>query len=170
LTLTQLPAKLYRHYLKKPTMNASSKITALSILAFCMAFSSCSKEPVNREEEIDLLAFDTITLEPSMKGWELYSWPDRNNYSHSLLPGTNRLKTYDEVISNKYVVFGTDSLKMLLARLPENENIFWIGRDWLERCWGVQPFEDLVLPVPLIVKEIEEFCKERGLELSVSEN
>jgi hypothetical protein len=151
-------------------MKIICKISSILFISVCIAVASCSIDSEDSDGSVNLLAFDTINFEPSMKGWELYSWPDRENYSHSLMVGTNRLKTYNEVISNRYVVYGTDSLKMLLERLPEEESVFWVGRDWLESCWGSQPKGDLRVPVKWIVDEIEGFCIKHELELSVGEN
>jgi hypothetical protein len=113
--------------------------------------------------------FDTISFVPSMKGWELYSWPNGNNFNHSLLPGTNRLKSYDEVVCNRYVVYGTDSLKMLLGRIPENEPIFWIGKGWLNQCWQDYYKGDLRLPDLFTIKAIQKFCSENNLVLEISD-
>ena len=140
------------------------------VLMIVCIISACSPEQEDTDSPIGVLDFDTIDFQPSMKGWELYSWPVRDNYCHSLLQGTNRIKSYNEVIHNDYVVFGTDSLKMLLACLPEGESIFWLGRDWLERCWGGQPYGELTVPVPDIVDEIEDFCSDHGLDLSVADH
>ncbi|HEX2396051.1 MAG TPA: hypothetical protein VHI78_11950, partial [Bacteroidales bacterium] len=124
------------------------KTSALLFFIASMIYTSCIKENDQISETVSVNSpdFDTITFQSSMKGWELYSWPERDNYRHSLLPGTNRLKTYNEVITNPYTAHGTDSLKLLLARLPEGEHIFWIGRDWLQRCWAGQSYGDLMVP------------------------
>ena len=43
--------------------------------------------------------------------------------------GTNRVKSYEEVLTNKIFVFGKDSLKMLLDKFPQNEYIFWVAKE-----------------------------------------
>jgi hypothetical protein len=73
-----------------------------------------------------------VKFEKSLKGWGLYSWPEGNNWNYSILIRTNRLKSYEEVIKNDYFVTGTDSLKLLLRKLPEIKNILWISEVWLE--------------------------------------
>jgi len=103
-----------------------------------------------------------------MKGWELYSWPDGDGWKYSVLMGTNRIKTYKEVTQNKIVVSGTEMLKLLLDKLPENESIFWISREWLGRCWGSN-YGNPSLPDPLTVKKIKEYCSNKNLILSISE-
>ena len=101
-----------------------------------------------------------------MKGWELYSWPNGNDWNYSVLPGTNRLKSYNEVIENKIVVLGIDSLKMLLDKLPAKEEIFWIGEGWLKRIWGTE-YRDLSLPDSIIIKDIKNYCSQKELILSI---
>ena len=101
-----------------------------------------------------------------MNGWELYSWPSGNYWNHSLLPGTNRLKTYAEVTGNPFVVFGSDSLKMLLNLLPDGEGIFWTGKKWLNNTRG-GGYEDLILPDRSMVDEIIALCLVKNLVLKV---
>jgi hypothetical protein len=103
-----------------------------------------------------------------MKGWELYSWPNGNDWNYSILVGTNRTKSYNEVTTNKIVVCGKDSLKMLLDKLPENEYIFWIGEEWLKSCWG-NDYGDLSLPDNKTINEIKTYCEGKKLVLGISD-
>lgn len=68
-------------------------------------------------------------LPASMKGYELYTWDDSSRTWFTLLPGTNRLKTPDEVFSGERAVIdatggfaitvtGLDAVGGQLARLP----------------------------------------------------
>jgi hypothetical protein len=100
---------------------------ALFLIMALVKFTQCSQENDQEVAPCNTLKLDTLTFHRSMKGWELYSWPDGNDWMYSILGGTNRTKTYEEVITNRIAVSGKDSLKLLLAKLPENENIFWIG-------------------------------------------
>ncbi len=43
------------------------------------------------------------TPQTSMKGYELYSWKIKGHWYYSLLPGTNRLKTSDEITATSAV-------------------------------------------------------------------
>ncbi len=128
------------------------------------SFIKCSDE---NSKDSETIKFDTLSFSHSMKGWELYSWPDENDWNYSLLIGTNRLKTYYEVTSNKIVVFGGDSLKMLLNKLPKNEEIIWIGEGWLIRNWGSN-YKDLSLPESKIINEIKDYCNQKELGLNIS--
>ncbi len=129
---------------------------------------NCSKSTDNEYTPVKKLNLDSLTLERSLKGWELYSWQNGNEYNYSLLIGTNRLKTYEEVISNEITVFGIDSLKLLLAKLPEGEYIFWIGKSWLSSIWK-ENYKNLSLPDEKTVNEIKSYCIQKKLQLVISE-
>ena len=75
------------------------------------------------------------SLPSSMKGYELYTWDDGTETWFTLLPGTNRLKTPDEVFSDEreaidtsgwfaVTVAGLDAIGGQLARLPEGASVF----------------------------------------------
>jgi hypothetical protein len=112
-------------------------------------------------------AMDSEHLEPlltNMKGWELYSWPYGTDWNYSILPGTNRLKSYNEVIS--VPIFDLESLKESLDKLRENEKISWRGREWLKSCW-MTGYHDLCLPDEKTIEEVRKHCEKRKLELWV---
>ncbi len=140
------------------------------LLIFClsMVFSRCSKDNKQTFEPDGLLDLNQLTFSHSEKGWELYSWPNSKDWNYSILMGTNRLKTYDEVKTNNIIVSGIDSLKLVLAKFPKGELITWIGPGWLTRCW-VENFYDLSLPPKEIVDEIKLYCSEINLILQVTE-
>jgi hypothetical protein len=96
-----------------------------------------------------------------MKGYELYSWQEKNELYFTLITGTNRLKSYEEIISRedivsddgvKITVRGVDSIKATLGRLPKNESIFWTAR----RILGFS------LPSGEIIDEIKKYCDQLG--------
>jgi hypothetical protein len=117
----------------------------------------------------------TPTLSPlphAMKGYELYSWPVGDDWHFTLMTGTNRLKTLEEITTGgdmvdpegwvKISVVGLTELKETLSRLPRGEQIFWVGGWYLF-------FDKLVLPPQEIIQEVEAYCRQLGLELLVSE-
>ena len=74
-------------------------------------------------------------LPASLKGYELYSWADAGQTWFTLQPGTNRLKTPDEVFSGERNVIdpsgafaitfaGLDAVGGQLARLPRSASVF----------------------------------------------
>lgn len=63
---------------------------------------------------------------PEFKGMELYSWKTPGEAWHfSLLAGTNRLKTDQEIKNPEWTIIGMEELKKRLAKLAEGENVFW---------------------------------------------
>lgn len=112
----------------------------------------------------------------SMKGYELYSWQEDDGWFFTLITGTNRNKTIEEITAEansvtedgwvKITVQGVDALDDLLRRLPLSESIFWIGSA------GIGPAsvngDKLALPPQDIVDEIQKFCQEYSLQLTVS--
>lgn len=132
--------------------------------------NACSKSA-------DCLVFEPVTgveslLPRSMKGYELYSWyaEEADAWYYTLVTGTNRVKSYEEISSSESVVTeedwvkitvrGTDSLRSLLNLLPKGEEVYWLGSGRLEGD-GV----DVVLPQEEHVREIERHCERRGLQL-----
>lgn len=106
---------------------------------------------------------DTISFSHSMKGWELYSYPNGSDWNYSILMGTNRAKTYQEVITNKIAVVGKDSLKMLLNKFPAKEEIFWIGKR------SGDGWDNLSFPNIGTINEIKDYCQQKELVLNVFE-
>jgi hypothetical protein len=142
------------------------KIQILIIVSLIVAyinFIKCSKE---NNADISLIKLDTLTFSHSMKGWELYSWPNGKNWNYSILIGTNRLKTFDEVTKNKIVVVGKDSLKMLLDKFPAKESIYWVDEEWLNVTWQ-DNYGNLSLPDINTINEIKNYCNQIELVLEV---
>lgn len=118
-------------------------------------------------------------LPHSAKGYELYSWPaeDGQEWQFVLMTGTNRLKTYEEIVSAENAVdesgwvrlsaTGTEGLKSLLSKLPDGESVTWIGREWMEQM-GV-PGGSFRLPSDDVLDEIERHCRQAGVELFVEQ-
>jgi len=131
------------------------------------------------------LTSNTITIEvkgkkvsevlPHMeKGWELYSWKVDNEWHFTLIPGTNRNKTYEEIILAKYnpghTVKGIGSIKALLKRLPKGEGVFWVTKKWSGITTDVKAQLRknniaLIYPTEEIITEIRNYCKQLGVKL-----
>ena len=117
-------------------------ITCLSLLMI----TACGKaEPgvVNTGDVQELAALATPDWEnmpeqlpKSMKGYELYSWQAGSERVYTLVTGTNRNKSFDEItaventIDGEYLkisVTSREDLEKLLSRLPTGEEVFWGG-------------------------------------------
>jgi hypothetical protein len=149
-------------------MEKRNRTIFMNILFGFFMLAACSKPDSYEFVPVPSINFDNLTIKPSMKGWELYSWTNGNDFNYSLLPGTNRLKSYNEIIGNKLIVFGKDSLIMLLDKLPANENIFLIGKNCLLWIQGENNY-NFSLPGKNTINDIKAFCNQKGLTIDVCE-
>jgi len=113
-------------------------------------------------------------LPRSFKGYELYSWEEEGQWHFTLITGTNRIKTIEEITSEgdfisetgwvKIQVVGADAIKDVLSRLLEGESVFWCD----ELHIGQSTETDLQLPPEQIADAIEEYAKQCGLDFVVT--
>ena len=117
----------------------------------------------------------TDKLPHSFKGYELYSWVKNVQWHFTLITGTNRTKTLEEIISGSNEiteegwvnirVAGIDALKTVLSRLPEGENISWLPEP---RAIEV-PVNDVYFSLPdeTMTDAITEHAENCGLNLRI---
>ena len=129
------------------------KIASLLIIASLMLTSSCSKE----NNLTPLFNPDTVTINHSVKGWELYSWNESGVRWYSLIETTDRTKSLSEVSANYLRVPGENSLEQLLRRFPEGEIITLLGPGWLSKCWS-SSYGNLSLPPEEEIDRIAACC------------
>lgn len=98
-----------------------------------------------------------VLAAPSLKGYELCSWQIEGDWYFTLVVGTNRLKTCDEVTSPEVRVQGIEALKRELVRLPSGEQVFWSTRH----------VPKMTLPPVEIIDEIGAYCEQIGVQLEV---
>lgn len=98
----------------------------------------------------------TTQLSESMKGYELYSWQEDNQWRFSLLVGTNREKPFDEIKSTATILPDVDTLISTLEKVPAGEYITWSSR------------ETLSFPPDNIIQQVEKICKDQGLVLNIA--
>src|SRR5215208_4373180 len=67
----------------------------------------------------------------SMKGYELYSWQEGGQWKFSLLVGTNREKTLEEIKSADVLLSGVDELTSALKNVPSGQYITWSSPETL---------------------------------------
>jgi hypothetical protein len=141
------------------------KIATGFFLLFAVLFSCDSNTP---EEPATDVVDESTPLPDGFKGYELYSWEAGGQWKFTLITGTNRNKTYDEIVSKtnvvdgdwvKITVTGTESLKQLLQRLSAPEDISWVNTPI--RVSGFS------LPSTTVIAEIEDHCKRHDLALVV---
>jgi hypothetical protein len=120
-----------------------------------------------------LSIMDVNELPHSMKGYELYSWSQDNQWRFSLITGTNRNKTPEEIISNDDFISetgwvristGADAIKTVLSKVPQNESIAWMVGMPGQITHGSG---NITLPEGPTVDTIKEFAEQRGLNLMV---
>jgi hypothetical protein len=126
-------------------------------------FSVCSKENNNNDFNPD-----NLVLNHSIKGWELYSWENSNGWHYSLIAGTNSSKTFEQVIQNNIVVTGETSFKKVLDKLPQGEEIVWIGEEWVKNCWISNNNDCFKLPPQNIINVISDYCHVKNLKLNIT--
>jgi hypothetical protein len=90
----------------------------------------------------------------SMKGYELYSWQEGNTWKFSLLVGTNREKSLEEIKSADVVLSGMDTLEAALQQMPAGQYITWSSKEMLS------------FPPQDIIEQVEKVCEGRGLILN----
>ncbi len=115
-------------------------------------------------------------LPHSAKGYELYSWLEDGQWHFTLITGTNRTKTTEEITSDEdYVsetgwvkvhVAGADAIKDVLSRLPQSEPVFWC--DGLHIGLGTETNIDFQLPPEEITDAIKKYAEQCGLDFPVT--
>jgi hypothetical protein len=134
--------------------------------------SGCSDEGLKTDNSLDDVGNPEESSSPlpsNMKGYELYSWSTKGRWNYTLITGTNRIKTYDEIVAKdnieredgwvKITVNDVSRLKKLLGRIPSGQHIGWMpSTTWLS---------GFSYPSVLIVQEGEKYCVERDLNLMI---
>ena len=114
-------------------------------------------------------------LPHSAKGYELYSWQEDSQWHFTLITGTNRNKTLEEIIANvntvsedgwvQIHVVGVEAIEAVLSRIPENEYVFWLANlRWEETPQGGVY---ITLPPEATVDTIEEHAVQSGLDFQI---
>ncbi len=129
-------------------------------------FSSCSSD-------------NTPSFLPhSMKGYELYSWQQDGQWHFTLITGTNRTKTVDEIVtgddverSDGWVVLhaiGEQGAKVLLNRVPAGEFVIWNAGNIVNP--DNQVTMTFTYPPDDIISDIAAYAAQLGLDFNVPEH
>jgi hypothetical protein len=115
-------------------------------------------------------------LPHSMKGYELYSWLENNQWQFALITGTNRNKTLEEIIADskpassdgwvQIHVTGVAAIKTVLGELPKNEWVSWLGS--LHQAQPSQSSVNLALPDSTTINTLKQYAEQCGLDFSVA--
>jgi hypothetical protein len=170
----------------KPLGISNTKIVTLELGYPSLSFYD-GQDPRNKAEILKsleqagkLIGKLTITevniLPDSMKGYELYSWEEDNQWHFTLITGTNRTRTIGEIFSHDYFisetgwvkvqVVGTDAVKDVFSRLPHGESIFWCGELCIEQADATDI--SLRLPPEKLVETIKECAVKFNLNLAIA--
>jgi hypothetical protein len=91
----------------------------------------------------------------SMKGFEVYSWQEEDEWVFTVLIGTNRQKALDEIQAPSARLEGIEELRAVLESMPAGEVVTWLSP------------VPLGLPPEDILQEVRETCARQELELSM---
>jgi hypothetical protein len=138
----------------------------VAVLFFVAFIFGCSKEPVIDIREGMTFDPDSLIIESSALGWELYSWQSGDIWKYSLVVGTETSKSVNEILASPYVVAGREQLKLLIRQLPSGEEITWYGEEWIgDNLSGVT--EIFVDPPILTQYDIHIFCRNNYCDLII---
>lgn len=91
-------------------------------------------------------------------GYDLYSWQAGGAWHFSLLPGANRLRSFDEIQNAEMTMEGVSALKSKLRKLPAGETVRWSAR-----------VVNTEMPNKETVDDVSRFSAQVGLDLTVTE-
>ena len=112
-------------------------------------------------------------LPESMKGYELMSWQVGEEWNFTLVTGTNREKTFEELMLPdsemredgyvKITVAGVNQIMKVLGLLPADSQVLWGGMD----LSGQVPEGTVYFSYPpqAVMDEIADFCAKNQIDL-----
>ena len=121
---------------------------------------------------------ETLSLPHSIKGYALYSWTvgDDNTWRYTLITGTNRPHTWEEISASestltdedwvKITVDGETALKSVIDRLPTEETIVWIGPEAPQATPTLRTH--VALPDPSLVRAIQTYGDRKKIDVRVT--
>ena len=113
-------------------------------------------------------------LPHSFKGYEIYSWPQDNLWHYTLITGTNRDKTVQEIITGNNTVsgdglvniqvIGVDAIKELISRIPQGDFVIWLPGP---RADLTQSPVNFGFPPASTVDDIKAYAAQCGLDFAM---
>jgi len=146
-------------------------VLGISLISTVTILTACSTQIISPTPEIS-----ENPLPQSMKGYEIYSWQEDDQWVFKLITGTNRQKTVEEIITNSETIQddawvnikinGVDALKIILRRLPKGETVFWLTVDQMDNT--ANQFNSFEFPHDVVIEDIQGLCKQIGVDLIIS--
>lgn len=104
-----------------------------------------------------------------LKGYQLFTWHEKGHWHYSLLPGTNRERTYAEITAPATVIIGTSGFESELKRLPKGTEVLWQS----DAPPGIKrPAASDVIsfkhPSRKRIERIKSVCDKLGIKLSLT--
>jgi len=109
------------------------------------------------------------STQSSTNGYELYSWKIKNHWYYSLLPATNRSKSYAEITAPAVVRRDAAGLKAELEKLSRGETVRWLST--APSGAGKSPTGQMLNvkhPSRARIKNIKAICDMLGIKLRLS--
>ena len=159
-------------------MSLMKKIT-LAVILLALVIIGCGQAEPGSDNAgiIEKKAFPTpdwdllpATFPDSMKGYELFSWETGSGWNFTLITGTNRNKTVEEITTAenrvedgfvKVTVSGSEQLIKLLSRLPEGEDLLW--RENYPEGNAPDNAPRFTYPPEDIIQQVAGFTAENGI-------
>ena len=105
----------------------------------------------------------------STQGYELYSWKVKGHWRYSLLPGTKRSRSYEEITAPGVVRRDADALKTELRKLPKGEQVFWMSDAPAGASKSAAgQLLNVKHPSRTRIKSIKAMCDRLGIKLKLS--
>lgn len=105
--------------------------------------------------------------QPQMKGYELYSWKENGKWHYSLLPGTNRTKSLEEITKNGDIKIGDSALKDKLKELAKGEQVFWMSDAPIGVTMPLGESSSMKLPSRKRIESFIAYCNKLGIRLTL---
>jgi hypothetical protein len=113
-------------------------------------------------------------LPQSVKGYELYSWLQNDQWNYTLITGTNRDKTTQEIVTAGYTVntdgwvnihvTGLNAIEQVISLLPAGEFVTWLSGP---RSDDPQFAVNFALPTADDIAAIKAYADQHNLNLTV---
>jgi hypothetical protein len=170
---------------ERPANEPQTSSTPLSIELTSTALPSPSPSPAPIKKtpaiKISPTPYPTLDfrilpaqLPACMKGYDLLSWQMGEDWIFTLITGTNRNKTFQEIMSPesqvtkdgfvKITVAGVEELKKVLNLLPANEWITWGGMDLAGQVPSGTVY--FTFPPQDVIEDLTTYCKVRHVTLT----